>query len=131
MSIKVIPIFLLKKYIDENEWNDIDHFEDSVTLSEYIEQIDDFPDEALINKVKEQFNALLTWEFKGQTKVIIDNNRDIYTLMREGTSEAQFKQLLDEFNAYEYGILKDENAQFGTGFIYLNIVPNSYTVNIN
>ena len=131
MSIKVIPKFLLKNYIDENEWDDIDHFEESLTLCEYIEQIEDFPEEALINKVKEQFNALLTWEFEGQTKVIIDNNRENYTLMRERTSEAQFKQLLDEFNAYEYGILKDENARFGTGFIYLDIVPNSYNVNIN
>jgi len=132
MSIKVIPKFLLKKYIDENEWDDIDDYEEeSVPLRQYIEQIEDFPEEALINTSKEHLKSLLTWEFEGQTKVIIDNNRENYTLMREGTSEAQFKQLLDEFKAYEYGILKDENARFGTGFIYLDIVPNSYTVNIN
>ncbi len=132
MSIKVIPKFLLKKYIDENEWDDIDDYEEeSVPLRQYIEQIEDFPEEALINTSKEHLKSLLTWEFEGQTKVIIDNNRENCTLMREGTSEAQFKQLLDEFKAYEYGILEDKNARFGTGFIYLDIVPNSYNVNIN
>ena len=131
MSIKVISKFILKKYMNERDWAHLDHDEDTRTLREYTEQFEDFPEDALIHKVKELVETLLkNNNFEGQTKVTVDNNREKYTLVREGTSEAEFRKLVKDFNENEGSLLEDENAQFGIGYLYLNIVPGSYNANM-
>ena len=98
MSIKVIPKFILKKYMNERDWAQLDHEEDTRTLREYTAQNEDFPEDALINKVKELLETLVkNNNFEGQTKVMVDNNREKYTVVREGTTEAEFRQLVKDF----------------------------------
>jgi hypothetical protein len=131
MSIKVIPKFILKKYMNERDWAQLDHEEDTRTLREYTAQNEDFPEDALINKVKELLETLVkNNNFEGQTKVMVDNNREKYTVVREGTNEAEFKKLVKEFNENEGSLLEDENAHFGIGYLYLDIVPGSYNANM-
>ena len=131
MSIKVVAKFILKNYMSPRDWAQLDHDEDTRTLREYTELFEDFPEDALINKVKELLETLLkNNNFEGQTKVTVDNNREKYTLVREGTSEAEFKKLVKDFNENEGSLLEDENAQFGIGYIYLDIVPGSYNANM-
>jgi len=113
------------------DWAQLDHEEDIRTLREYTELFEDFPEDALINKVKELLETLVkNNNFEGQTKVTVDNNREKYTVIREGTTEAEFKKLVKEFNENEGSILEDENAHFGIGYIYLDIVPGSYNANM-
>ena len=129
MSIKVIPKFLLYDYIEDTL--DLDD-DDAVPLSEYYVQVEDFPFGALIEEVKRRLNALLTWEFEGETSVVLDEeDRDIYTLRREGTSEAEFKELIEIFNTTDYCALDDKRTLFGRGNIHLDIVPNSYNAVVN
>ena len=64
MSIQVIPKFLLYDYIEDSLNVEED---DAVPLSEYYRQVEDFPFGALIEEVKRRLNALLTWEFEGET----------------------------------------------------------------
>ena len=131
MSIKVIPKFILKNYMNERDWAQLDHEEDTRTLREYTSQNEDFPEDALIHKVKELVETLVkNNNFEGQTKVTVDNNREKYTVVREGTTEAEFKKLVKEFNENEGSLLEDENAHFGIGYIYLDIVPGSYNANM-
>jgi hypothetical protein len=131
MSIKVIPKFILKKYMNERDWAQLDHEEDTRTLRQYTAQNEDFPEDALIHKVKELLETLVkNNNFEGQTKVTVDNNREKYTVIREGTTEAEFKKLVKDFNENEGSILEDENAHFGIGYIYLDIVPGSYNANM-
>ena len=135
MSIKVVPKFLLRNYIGEEDWEEArDNIEEeALTLKEYTEQVE-IPDDtqnALINKVKDLFSQLLSWEHEGETNVDYDIDSGIYKLIRPGTSEAEFRQLIIVFNDVDDGILNDANARFGTGYIYLDTVPNSYSANIN
>jgi hypothetical protein len=102
-------------------------------LRQYTAQNEDFPEDPLIHKVKELLETLLkNNNFEGQTKITVDNNREKYTLVREGTSEAEFRQLVKDFNENENegSLLEDENAHFGIGYLYLNIVPGSYNANM-
>lgn len=131
MSIEVIPKFILKNYMNPRDWAQVDHDEDRRTLRQYTNQNENFPEDALNNRVKELLEALLKNNFEGHAKVSIDNNREKYTLVREGTSEAQFKKLiLEDFQELEYDLLEDENTQFGIGYLYLDIVPGSYNANM-
>ena len=131
MSIKVIPKFILKNYMSPRDWAQLDHEEDTRTLREYTELFEDFPEDALIHKVKELLETLVkNNNFEGQTKVTVDNNREKYTVVREGTTEAEFKKLVKEFNENEGSLLEDENAHFGIGYLYLDIVPGSYNANM-
>ncbi len=102
-------------------------------MRQYTAQNEDFPEDPLIHKVKELLETLLkNNNFEGQTKITVDNNREKYTLVREGTSEAEFRQLVKDFNENENegSLLEDENAHFGIGYLYLNIVPGSYNANM-
>jgi len=125
MSIKVQAKFLLYKYFAKKSHMNLDET-NAMTLSEYIAKTfmkkSKETQEALIDSVKERLNALLTWEFEGETSVDVDEgDHDIYILRREGTSEAQFKQLVKDFNQNEYCLLDDKEALFGDGFIHLDI----------
>lgn len=130
MSIKVIPKFLLRYIYDEDEWEEAmdDEIEHAMTLKEYTQQvyIPDDTQNALINKVKERFSELLRLEHEGETNVEYDTDSGIYKLIRPGTTQEEFTQLLDNF----HGVLNSQTAPYGTGFIYLDIVPDSYNANI-